>query len=140
MLPAAPILVVDDSPTLRAAVEFVLKREGFEVAQAGNGVQALEVLRKWEESGQRPALIISDIHMPQMNGLEFIRRAKATPTCRFVPVLVLTTERGEHTKLEAKRAGAAGWINKPFNAEALVKAVHKLIRRPQTHAGHAHGH
>ena len=140
MDPAAPILVVDDSPTLRAAVEFVLTHEGFQVAQAGNGVEALKQLQEWEKAGKRPALIISDIHMPEMNGLEFIRKAKATPACRFVPVLVLTTERGEHTKLEAKRAGAAGWINKPFNVEVLVRAVHKLIRRPQMHAGKSHGH
>ncbi len=140
MNPAAPILVVDDSPTLRAAVEFVLTREGFQVAQAGNGVEALEQLQEWEKQGKRPALIISDIHMPEMNGLEFIRHAKATSSCRFVPVLVLTTERGENTKLEAKRAGAAGWINKPFNAEALVRAVHKLIRRPHARAGKSHGH
>ncbi len=123
------VLVVDDSPTLRAAVDFVLSRAGFEVKQATNGREALDLLEETSRKGEIPALIISDIHMPQVNGIEFIRRVKESPL-RFVPILVLTTERGEEMKRQAKEAGAAGWINKPFDEQDLIAAARRLTALP----------
>jgi len=126
---ARQVLVVDDSPTLRAAVDFVLSRAGFEVKQATNGREALDLLEETSRKGEIPALIISDIHMPQVNGIEFIRRVKESPL-RFVPILVLTTERGEEMKKQAKEAGAAGWINKPFDEQDLIAAARRLTALP----------
>lgn len=123
------VLVVDDSPTLREAVRYVLAREGLEVVQAEDSERALQMLQAIRRSSQVPALIITDIHMPKMNGIEFIRRMKESKL-RYVPILVLTTETGDEIKKQAKEAGAAGWINKPFDEESLLLAVRRLTALP----------
>jgi two-component system chemotaxis response regulator CheY len=121
------ILVVDDSATLRMSVEMTLKPAGFEVTHARNGQEGLEQLSHLEAQGQSPAMIISDINMPLMDGISFIKEVKKTPF-KYLPILVLTTEREDSKKLEGKKAGASGWLVKPFKADTLLAVVKKFTR------------
>jgi len=120
------ILFVDDSPTMRASVTFCLRNAGYLVTEAENGLDALDKLQQMWDGGQPPALILTDVNMPEMDGITFITKVKKGPS-RFVPVLVLTTE-GEKTMIERGRsAGASGWLLKPFQPEQLLWAVKKLV-------------
>jgi two-component system, chemotaxis family, chemotaxis protein CheY len=120
------ILFVDDSPTMRASVTFCLRNAGYLVTEAENGLEALEKLNRMYSSGQIPALILTDVNMPEMDGITFVTKVKEGP-CRFVPVLVLTTE-GEKAVIERGRmAGASGWLLKPFHPEQLLWAIKKLV-------------
>ncbi len=121
------ILVVDDSPVLRFSIRPVLEEAGLEVEEAQHGRDALLILEKMDEEGRRPALILTDINMPEMNGIELIRKLKAG-RFRFIPILVLSTDSQEEQKLEGKRAGAAGWIVKPFEEESLLRVIRFFIR------------
>ncbi|MFZ5585560.1 MAG: response regulator [Thermodesulfobacteriota bacterium] len=121
------ILIVDDSATLRMSVEMTLKAAGFEVVQAINGQEGLETLQRLEAGQRRPAMIISDVNMPVMDGITFIKEVKKTPF-RYLPILVLTTEREDSKKLEGKKAGASGWLVKPFKPETLLAVVRKFTR------------
>lgn len=123
------ILIVDDSPTLRASVNFVLAGGGYEVYQAENGVDGLEKLKKIKKSGKRINLIISDVNMPKMNGLEFLSAVKKKDSdFKFIPVIILTTEREDTLKRKGKEYGAAGWMTKPFKPDLLLQVVKKFIR------------
>lgn len=120
------ILFVDDSPTMRASVTFCLRNAGYLVTEAENGLDGLAKLQQMEAASQLPALIITDVNMPEMDGLAFITQVKQS-SFRFVPVLVLTTE-GEHAMKERGRAaGASGWLLKPFQPEKLLWAIKKLV-------------
>ncbi len=121
------ILVVDDSATLRMSVEMTLKGAGYQVMQALNGQEGLKALDALKDKGLSPAMIISDINMPVMDGITFIKEVKKT-TFRYLPILVLTTEREDSKKLEGKQAGAAGWLVKPFKPETLLTVVRKFTR------------
>lgn len=121
------ILIVDDSATLRMSVEMTLKGAGFEVVQATNGQEGLDALQRLDAGQRRPAMIISDVNMPVMDGITFIKEVKKTPF-RYLPILVLTTEREDSKKLEGKKAGASGWLVKPFKPETLLTVVHKFTR------------
>ncbi len=121
------ILVVDDSATLRMSVEMTLKPAGYEVVQAVNGKEGLDKLQEMQARNQPPAMIISDINMPVMDGITFIKEVKKTPL-KYIPILVLTTEREDSKKLEGKKAGAAGWLVKPFKPETLIAVVRKFTR------------
>lgn len=121
------ILIVDDSATLRMSVEMTLKGAGFEVVQAQNGREGLEALQRLGAANRQPAMIISDVNMPVMDGISFIKEVKQTPF-RYLPILVLTTEREDSKKLEGKRAGASGWLVKPFKPETLLAVVNKFTR------------
>lgn len=121
------ILIVDDSATLRMSVEMTLKSSGYEVAQATNGQEGLKVLQQLEKENRVPDMIISDINMPIMDGIAFIKAVKMT-SFRYLPILVLTTEREDSKKLEGKKAGAAGWLVKPFKPETLLSVVRKFTR------------
>ncbi len=121
------VMVVDDSATLRMSVEMALKSAGFEVAHAQNGQEGLERLQELEAAQKLPAMIISDINMPVMDGIAFIKEVKKTPL-RYLPILVLTTEREDSKKLEGKKAGASGWLVKPFKPETLLAVVRKFTR------------
>ena len=121
------ILVVDDSATLRASVSYTLKAAGFETINAANGADGLEKLSEAHRQGDVIGMIISDINMPVMDGITFIREVKRTPF-RFLPILVLTTESQEEMKLKGKQAGASGWLVKPFKPEQLVYVTKKFMR------------
>jgi len=123
------ILIVDDSPTLRASVNFVLTGGGYDVLQADNGEAGLKKLEELKKSGTRVNLIISDINMPKMNGLEFLKAVKdRNSQFKFIPVIILTTEREDTLKRQGKEYGAAGWMTKPFKPDLLLAVVKKFIR------------
>ncbi|HNU74197.1 MAG TPA: response regulator [Deltaproteobacteria bacterium] len=121
------ILVVDDSATLRASVNYTLKEAGFETINAVNGADGLEKLNQAMKSGEHIGMIISDINMPVMDGITFIREVKKTPF-KYTPILVLTTESQEEMKIRGKKAGASGWLVKPFKPEQLVYVTKKFMR------------
>lgn len=121
------ILIVDDSAVLRASVRYALITAGYEVEEATNGRHALERLEALCTEGNRPALILTDVNMPEMDGIHFIQAAKATPW-RFIPILVLTTESEEQRIQQGRRAGAAGWLVKPFVAQQLLDVVRRFVR------------
>ncbi len=114
-------LVVDDSMVIRKMVTMALKAMSFEVLEAPDGRQALEVAK-----GKVLALVITDLNMPVMTGLEFVHEFRADPDHKRTPVLFLTTETGEAMRNEARRAGATAWLVKPFHPEKLVAVVEKL--------------
>jgi len=114
------VLVVDDSPTVRQQVGLALKLAGFDVVEAVDGLDGLDKL----DASIR--ILICDVNMPRMNGLEMLEKVKADARFPGVPVVMLTTE-GQPSLIErAKKAGAKGWIIKPFKAELLVAAVQRL--------------
>jgi two-component system chemotaxis response regulator CheY len=119
------ILIVDDSKSLRAAVEFTLQSANFEVLQAEDGLQGLNVLKG--QSVSELGMIITDINMPNMDGITFIMEVKKTPF-KFIPILVLTTEAQESKKQEGQEAGASGWLVKPFESEQLLSVVNKFLQ------------
>lgn len=121
-------MIVDDSATLRASVKFSLTEAGYIVEEAQNGKDALHKLEQLRFQGASPALIISDINMPEMDGISFVREVKKNPAYRFIPVLILTTESQDSKKLEGKDAGAAGWLVKPFSDDQLIGVVKKFVR------------
>lgn len=121
------ILVVDDSATLRASVNYTLKEAGFETIDAVNGVDGLDKLNQAMKSGEQIGMIISDINMPVMDGITFIHEVKKTPF-KYTPILVLTTESQEEMKLKGKKAGASGWLVKPFKPEQLIYVTKKFMR------------
>ncbi len=116
------ILTVDDSSTMRQMIGFTLKEAGFEVLEAGDGLEALERAR-----GQKLSLVITDVNMPRMDGITLVQRLRAQPEFRFTPILVLTTESGLDMKQKGKEAGATGWIVKPFSPEKLLDVVNKVL-------------
>ena len=121
------ILIVDDSATLRASVNFVLTDAGYEVLQAKDGQEGLEKLEECKRSERKMNMIISDINMPVMDGITFIKEVKKGDF-RFVPILILTTESENAKKMEGKAAGASGWLVKPFKPEQLLWVVKKFVR------------
>ena len=120
---AKQILVVDDSVTMRQMVSFTLTSAGFEVVEAGDGQEAVAKLN----GGAKPNLVITDLNMPNMDGLSLIRAVRAMPAFKFTPLLMLTTESEESKKKEGQAAGATGWIVKPFNPEQMMKIVQKVL-------------
>lgn len=121
-------LVVDDSTSMRQMVCCTLKQAGFEVIEAGDGQQALDSL-----NNQPVDVVITDLNMPVLNGLELIRRLRSLPTYRFTPILMLTTESQQAKKLEGKQAGATGWIVKPFNPDRLLDVIRKVVRLTESY-------
>jgi two-component system chemotaxis response regulator CheY len=123
------ILIVDDSPTLRASVNFVLSGGGYNVLQADNGESGLRELEESRKKGLRIHLVISDINMPKMDGFEFLRAVKDKNSIyKFIPVIILTTEREETLKQQGRKYGAAGWMTKPFKPDLLLTVIKKFIR------------
>ncbi|HTR68543.1 MAG TPA: response regulator [Terriglobales bacterium] len=115
-------LVVDDSVTMRQMVSFTLREANFEVLEAENGQDALKKIE-----GQALDLIVTDLNMPVMDGITFIRQARALPATKYVPILMLTTESQTGKKMEGKAAGATGWIVKPFDPPKLLTVVAKVL-------------
>ena len=118
-------LIVDDSASMRQMVGFTLRGAGFEVLEGGNGQEALDKLSS--APGSMVDLIVTDLNMPVMDGLTFIRSVRTRSGCRFTPILMLTTESQDSKKLEGKEAGATGWIVKPFQPEQLLRVIEKVL-------------
>jgi two-component system chemotaxis response regulator CheY len=118
---AKTILVIDDSASLRQVVKMALTGAGYNVIEAGDGQAALALL-----DGRQVNMAVCDVNMPIMNGIEFVRAAKALPSYKFMPILMLTTESQEEKKEQGKAAGAKAWMVKPFSPTQLVNAVSKL--------------
>lgn len=120
---AKTILIVDDSESIREVVNFTLENEGYQVLVGVDGKDALKFL-----DGRNIDLLITDLHMPNMNGIELIREIRKMDTYQRMPILFLTTESQTSMKMEAKDAGATGWIIKPFVPAKLIAAINKVIR------------
>ena len=118
----ASILAVDDSASMRQMVTFTLKNAGHDVTEAEDGVQALGIAK-----GKSFDLVITDVNMPNMDGITLIKELRALPAFKFTPMLMLTTESSGEKKTEGKAAGATGWIVKPFNPDQLIGTVTKVL-------------
>jgi len=119
---SARILVVDDSASMRQMVAFALTSGGFDVTEAEDGQVALD-----KAKGDKFACVVTDVNMPNMDGITLIRHLRQLADYRFVPMLMLTTESGTDKKAEGKAAGATGWLVKPFNPDQLVATVKKVL-------------
>ena len=117
------ILIVDDSTTMLRSIEAILSRAGYPVETASSGEDAYARL----SGGLKPHLMITDLNMGAMSGIDLIERARALPQCRFTPMLMLTTESSQDKRGEAKSVGATGWIVKPVQPDALIGVVKQLL-------------
>ena len=120
---AKKIFIVDDSATMLMSVKGNLEMNGFEVSTAVDGQDALDKLK----AGLKPDLIITDVNMPRMTGLELIKHVKALPAFRFTPILTLTTESQAAKRDEGKRLGATGWLVKPVSGPDLIKVIKQVL-------------
>lgn len=116
------ILAVDDSTSMRQMVSFTLKTAGYNVSVAADGLEALNLAQE-----QQFDLVISDINMPVMDGIELIKALRATDNYKYTPLLMLTTESSPEKKQQGRQAGATGWIVKPFNPEKLLATAAKVL-------------
>ena len=119
---AKQIMVVDDSASLRQVVAIALKGAGYDVLEACDGRDALSKLK-----GQKVHLIVSDVNMPNMDGISMVKEIKKLPNYKFTPIMMLTTESAADKKMEGKAAGAKAWLVKPFQPPTLLDAVSKLV-------------
>ncbi|OYO29079.1 response regulator [Janthinobacterium sp. PC23-8] len=119
---AKTIMIVDDSISIRQVVGIALKGAGYDVIEGRDGQDALSKLK-----GQKIHLVISDVNMPNMDGISFVKALKQLPNYKFTPVIMLTTESQEEKKREGQAAGAKAWVVKPFRPEVLLGAVQKLV-------------
>ena len=120
----ASILAVDDSPSLRMAVRIALSGAGYSVTEAGDGVEGLN------KSNAGPFdMIVTDLNMPNMDGLTMIREIRRSSSNASVPIVFLTTESDDGIKQQAKAAGATGWLVKPFEPDQLVRVARKVLGR-----------
>ena len=117
------ILVVDDSATMVMSVKSSLEMSDFHVETAGDGEEAMAKLK----GGYKPDLIITDIHMPNMGGMELIKNVRQMPGLSFTPILTLTTESDSGKRDEAKKLGATGWLVKPIAGPELIKVLKQLL-------------
>ena len=115
------VLAVDDSKTMRDMVGFTLRGAGYDVVEAEDGQDAISVL-----GADRVDLVITDINMPNMDGITLVKTLRSDPNYRSTPILVLTTESDDTKKNEGRAAGATGWLVKPFEPEKLLKVVQKV--------------
>jgi two-component system chemotaxis response regulator CheY len=116
------ILIVDDSSSLRTVVGIALKNAGYTVVEACDGKDALAKC-----NGQKFNLVVSDVNMPNMDGITFVSQMKQLPAYKFTPVIMLTTEADENKKQAGKAAGARAWVLKPFQPPVLLDAISKLV-------------
>lgn len=116
------ILVVDDSPSMREMIRFTLNSAGYEVHSAEDGIQALEFARENSVN-----LVVTDVNMPNMNGIKLITELRKLENYKFTPILTLTTEAGKELKEDGREAGATGWIVKPFDPDSLLKTIRKVL-------------
>jgi two-component system chemotaxis response regulator CheY len=119
---AKTVMIVDDSASVRQVIGIALRGAGYEVIEGCDGKDALAKL-----TGQKVHLVISDLNMPNMDGISFVRELKQLPAYRFTPVIMFTTESEESKKREGRAAGAKAWVMKPVRPEAVLGAVRKLV-------------
>ena len=117
------ILIVDDSATILMSRRGMLERAGHAVSDAASGEAAVTVL----QGGLRPDLVITDFHMGAMNGIDLVREVRKMANLRFIPVLMVTTESQQAKRMEAKAAGATGWLVKPVQPEALLQVIKQVV-------------
>jgi len=115
------VITVDDSMSIRETVKMILASAGYQVLTAEDGVKGLQVCQQ-----QKADLILSDLNMPNMDGITLIGKLRALPQYRFTPILMLTTESQDEKKVAGKKAGATGWIVKPFDPAKLLAVVQKI--------------
>lgn len=120
---AKVIMTVDDSTTIRQMVGFTLNQAGYDVVEAVDGQDAIDKL-----AGIHVDMLLTDLNMPNKNGLELIEWVRSMPTFKFMPIIMLTTESQMEMKKKGKAAGATGWIVKPFKPEQLLGVVKKVLR------------
>ena len=116
-------LIVDDSPTMRQMVAFTLTNAGFTVVEAEHGKDAVNKIA----AGPKMDIVVTDLNMPEMDGIALIKELRKLNAFRFTPILMLTTESAAEKKQAGKEAGATGWIVKPFNPEILLKTIAKVL-------------
>lgn len=116
------ILTVDDSTSIRQMVSFTLKQAGYNVLEAEDGQHGLNVAKS-----NNINLVITDLNMPNMDGLQLISALRQEASYKFTPILMLTTESDDNKKSQGKQAGATGWIVKPFNPEQLLKVIERVL-------------
>ncbi len=118
------IMLVDDSATILMSVSNILTRAGYQVVKASSAEEGLQKLK----GGEKIDLLITDLNMPGMNGIEFIKQVRQLPAHKFVPILFLTTESQQAKRTEAKAAGASGWLVKPVTADDLLNTIKLVLR------------
>ena len=116
------ILAVDDSTSMRQMVTFTLKGAGYDVKEAADGAEALEIAKNEDFN-----LVLTDVNMPNMDGIELIRQLRGLDSYKYTPLLMLTTESASDKKMEGKSAGATGWIVKPFDPEQLLATIKRVL-------------
>jgi two-component system, chemotaxis family, chemotaxis protein CheY len=117
------ILVVDDSTSMVMSLKATLTMNGFQVETAGDGKQALTKLN----AGLKPDLVLTDVNMPNMGGLELIKNIRTLQGLKFIPILTLTTESDPAKREEAKKGGATGWLVKPIDGNDLIKVIKRVL-------------
>jgi two-component system chemotaxis response regulator CheY len=117
------IMAADDSASMRQLISFILQKAGYEVVEAVDGLDAITQLR-----GRSVDMLLTDLNMPSVDGIELIRRVRALDSHRFIPIIMLTTESAPEKRMAGKEAGATGWIVKPFQPEQLLAVVQKVLR------------
>ncbi|HFE39639.1 MAG TPA: response regulator [Gammaproteobacteria bacterium] len=118
----AKILAVDDSASMRQMVSFTLKGAGHDVVEASDGVEALKLAKT-----NQVDLVLTDVNMPNMDGMTLIKELRGLSNYKFTPMLTLTTESGMDKKMEGKKVGATGWIVKPFSPDQLLNTIKKVL-------------
>ncbi len=117
------LLAVDDSPSVRQMIRLALAGTGFEVIEASDGIEALE-----KATSNTIDIVVTDLNMPRMNGLSFIKHLRARPSHHGLPIVVVTTESDQTFSKEARAAGATAWITKPFGAQQLLDVIRSLVK------------
>jgi two-component system chemotaxis response regulator CheY len=120
----AKILLIDDSASIREIVSFILTDEGHEVKEAEDGIKALQFAKR-----QSVDMVLTDLNMPNMDGITLTRELRKLTDYKFTPILILTIETGPDKKRQGKDAGATGWIEKPFDPDSLLTTVNRVLRK-----------
>ncbi len=123
----AKVLIVDDSVSMRKLLTATLEEAGHEIVEAEDGVIALDVAATLGNQKPGISLVITDVNMPNMDGLTLVEELRKLASFKFTPILVLTTETGEDKKMLAKKRGATGWLVKPFNPDQLLSTINKVL-------------
>lgn len=119
------ILIVDDSESIREFLKYTIESEGYEVLVGIDGVDAMKYFKNYDT---KLTMVLTDLHMPNMDGIGLIKEIRKLEKFKHLPILFLTTESGIRQKMEAKKAGATGWIIKPVTAEKIISIINRCLR------------